>query len=85
MQIAEASSAPEGLEENQEDSSIIKSFENRLTLIYEDFQKHNDFAQMKMDFQDLFKMMKQEASPEEINEMKKETRFYEMFYTLGEV
>ena len=85
MQIAEASSAPEELEENQEDSSVIMTFQILLKAIYEDFQKHNDFAQMKMDFQDLFTTMKREASPEEINEMKKQTRFYEMFYTLGEI
>ena len=85
MPIAEESSASEELEENQAGSSIIKSFENRLTLIYEDFQKHNDMFQMKLDFQDLHHIMIQECTDQEIQKMKSMTRFYEMFYTLGEV
>ena len=85
MPIAEESSASEELEENQDASSIIKTYENRLTLIYEDFQKHNDMFQMKLDFQDLFHTMNQECTDQEIQTMKSMTRFYEMFYSLGEV
>lgn len=85
MSITKPSMTPEAQEEEEEDSSTVMTFQKRLKAIYEDFQKHNDMFQMKLDFQDLHHAMLQECTQHEINTMKDSTLFYEMFYTLGEV
>lgn len=85
MSISEPSITPEAQEGEEEDSSTVMTFQKRLKAIYEDFQKHNDMFQMKLDFQDLHHIMLQECTKQEIKTMKDSTVFYEMFYTLGEV
>ena len=85
MSIAKPSITPEAQEGKEEESSTVMTFQKRLKAIYEDFQKHNDMFQMKLDFQDLHHAMLQECTQHEINTMKDSTLFYEMFYSLGEV
>ena len=78
----QAQRSPEDVQKKQDDNKVDEGWKSRLMSIYEAFDQHGNQHVLKSDFKELYDSLISSCTKEELNTIKADSSFYEMFYTV---
>lgn len=82
MVNTQAESTPEDVQKKQDDNKVDEGWKSRLMSIYEAFDEHGNQHVLKSDFKQLYDSLISSCTKEELNTIKADSSFYELFYTV---